>query len=73
MNQANNTQSQKRRLLEYLIKHQRITTLAARQQLDVMHPAARVQELRADGNNIVTFKRHIDNHHKVAEYVLLSQ
>lgn len=71
MNLPNDTQSQKKRLLEYLQKHLRITTIDARTKLDVMHPSARIQELKEDGINIVTYKRHVDNHKKVAEYVLL--
>ncbi|MFU8790344.1 MAG: helix-turn-helix domain-containing protein [Methylobacter sp.] len=58
-------------MIDYLQKHNRLTTIEARLKLDVMHPAARVQELKASGFNIVTHKRHVDNHRKVAEYVLL--
>jgi hypothetical protein len=68
---SSNTCCQKQRLLDYLQEHNRITTIDARTKLDVMHPAARIQELKGDGVNIVTYKRCVDNHRKVAEYVLL--
>lgn len=44
--------SQRQRLLAWL-QASPLTTLQARQQLDIMHPAARVQELRERGHNIV--------------------
>jgi hypothetical protein len=69
---SSNTQSQKNRLIEYLQKNNRLTTIDARVKLDIMHPAQRVKDLKADGFNIVTHKRHVDNHKKVAEYVLFS-
>lgn len=61
---SSSTQCQKNRLLEYLQKHNRLTTIDARLLPDVMHPAARMKELKADGFNIVTHKRHEDNHQK---------
>ena len=48
-----------------------LTTLAAREALDIMHPAARIQELRAQGFTIVTHWARV-NRHRVASYVLLS-
>ena len=75
MNLSNNTLSQKKRLLDYLRLHNRITTVEARTALDVMHPAARVQELKADGHDIITYRRVIHTgmgSHRVGEYVLLS-
>ena len=51
-----------------------ITTLEARRTLDVMHPAARVQELREAGHDIVTVWTHdftSEGHsHRVAKYLL---
>ncbi len=72
---ANTTAAQRARLLEYLQLHQKITTLEARSDLDVMHPAGRVQELREEGLDIITHRR-IDHTsegkpHRVAEYVLM--
>jgi hypothetical protein len=46
--------SQRQRILDHLRNHGPLTTLAARRELDVMHPAARVQELRARGYRIIT-------------------
>ena len=72
---ANSTAAQRARLLEYLQLHKKITTLEARKKLDVMHPAGRIQELREEGEIIITHKR-IDftpegRPHRVAEYVLM--
>ncbi len=70
----NSANAQQLRIHEYLQKHQRLTTLEAREKLDVLHPAARVQELKAMGVNIVTKRRtdyNGDSPHVVAEYVLL--
>ncbi|MGZ8190090.1 MAG: helix-turn-helix domain-containing protein [Methylococcaceae bacterium] len=72
---ANNSQSQRNRLLEHPRQHRRITTLEARAKLDVLHPAARIQELRGQGNNIITYRRMVNTgmgNHTIAEYVLLS-
>jgi predicted ArsR family transcriptional regulator len=74
MNLRANSQHQRQRLLDYLKQHNRITTLEARQKLDVMHPAARIQELRESGQNIITHRRIVHTgigNHKIAEYVLL--
>jgi hypothetical protein len=52
-----------------------LTTLQAREELDVMHPAARVQELRAQGHNIVTHWTTGGTgkaKHRIACYVLLA-
>jgi len=52
-----------------------MTTLEARQRLNVLHPAARVLELREMGHRIETLWR--EDHdagghsHRVAEYVLM--
>ncbi len=67
------TKSQRRRILNYL-RSKSLTTLAARNELDIMHPAARVQELKAQGHEIYTHWEVIDsgkNKHRVASYVLL--
>jgi hypothetical protein len=52
-----------------------ITTLESRRALDILHPAARVQELREQGHNIVTVWTHgltsEGNTHRVAKYVLM--
>ncbi len=70
-----NLESQRARLLAWL-KTSPITTLQARKELDIMHPAARIQELRERGNNIMTHWT-TDNtskgRHRVARYTLLAR
>jgi hypothetical protein len=53
----NSAQSQRHRFLNALRKGP-VTTLGARRMLDVMHPAARAQELREDGHDIITVWTH---------------
>ncbi len=75
MNLPTNSQCQKQRLMAYLQQHGRITTLEARTNLDVFHPAARIQELKEQGYNIITIRRMVNSglgEHKVAEYVLMT-
>ncbi len=75
MNLRANSQCQKQRLLAYLKQHGRITTLEARTNLDMFHPAARIQELKGQGHHIVTYRRMVNSglgNHKIAEYVLLA-
>jgi hypothetical protein len=65
---------QRARLLEYLRIHGSITTLGSRKILDILHPAARVLELRERGHSIVTAWDWVDTaggQHRVARYVLL--
>jgi len=53
-----------------------ITTLQARQELDILHPAARIQELREAGHKIVTEWTTGDTgkaKHRVACYALLME
>lgn len=54
-----------------------MTTLQARQELDIMHPAARVMELRGLGFNIITHRAWEESdagqEHRVARYVLLAE
>jgi len=45
--------AQRQRILERL-KFSAVTTLEAREKLDIMHPAARCMELRKRGHNIIT-------------------
>ncbi len=68
-------ESQRMTILAWL-KASRLTTLQARNELDIMHPAARVQELRTQGYNIHTHWEIVDtggNNHRVASYVLLKE
>jgi len=66
------TNNQRFVILAYLKINGSMTTLQARQELDVMHPAARVQELREKGNNITTHWK-VTQGHRIASYVLLEK
>lgn len=62
------------RLLAYL-RHSAISTSDCRRILNIMHPAARVQQLREGGHNIVTQRvqvtdEHGRSHSNVALYTL---
>ena len=75
---CNTLQAQRQRLLHYLQSHRSITTIEAREILDIMHPSGRIMELKNnDGHNIITNWRidhTADNKpHRVAEYVLLNK
>lgn len=60
--------AQRYRLLEAL-RLRPVSTFEARTQLDIPHPAARVQELR-ETHRIITHWTREDGH-RVAKYVLL--
>jgi hypothetical protein len=71
--------SQHRRLLGGLIEAgaKGITTIQARRDLNVMHPAARIQELREQGYKIATFRQPVlddygREHSAVGHYVLMA-
>jgi hypothetical protein len=66
-----NTNHQRKLILGHLQTNNSLITLQARIELDVMHPAARVQELREQGHNIITHRAIIGGH-RVASYVLLA-
>lgn len=72
--QDDSSHSQRLRLLERL-KVAPVDTITARRELDVMHPAARIQELKQRGNLIDTVRvgRPTDcgKVHRIALYVLL--
>lgn len=63
---------QRARLEAHFRSHGSISTLEARNGLGVMHPAARVQELRESGHRIITvWSRESDatgRRHRVARY-----
>ena len=69
------TAAQRAKLLAAL-RRGPITTIAARRELDILMPGARVHELRHRGFNIITHwaRQHTDAgvSHRVARYVLLS-
>lgn len=68
------TAVQQQRLLAAL-QEGPITTVQAREQYDVMHPAGRIKELRSRGFNILTCWRIVETipgvKHRVARYVLV--
>lgn len=73
INSDNSLAAQRNRILDFLRRHP-LDTLTARKELDVMHPAGRVMELRKRGFKINTIE--IDRPsdcgkiHRVACYVL---
>lgn len=68
--------AQRARLLAYLREVGTLTTIQARDILNVMHPAGRVMELRKAGYNIVTAwvwdRDHEGRPHRVGRYALLT-
>ena len=72
---SNDTASQRSRLLEFLQKRGSLSTIDARHLIDVMHPAARVMELRRAGHAISTIWTHASTPeggtHRVARYHLM--
>jgi len=74
LNHDNTAQAQRKRILNFLRSHP-LDTLTARKELDVMHPAGRIKELRKQGIGIITTKidRRSDcgKFHRVACYVLV--
>ena len=73
MTTENTALAQRKRILNYL-HAQPLDTLTARKELDVMHPAARVMELRKQGVEIKTIRINRSSDygkiHTVACYVL---
>ncbi|WP_020484537.1 helix-turn-helix domain-containing protein [Methylomonas sp. MK1] len=72
---STDTASQRQRILDWLHSSP-LTTLQARKELDIMHPAARVQELKQCGHNIVTHWTTDSAgkaKHRVASYVLFAE
>ena len=74
---GNDAITQANRLLEAFQLLTSLTTQDFRQDLDIMHPAGRVQELRARGFDIQT---HWDNYptacgnkHRIASYVYMGR
>jgi hypothetical protein len=71
---GNSAEAQRSRLLDYLRSHCSITTLEARKELDVLHPAMRILELRASGYRIdmvwTQQQTECGKYHRVGKYVL---
>lgn len=65
---------QRQRLLRAL-RESPLSTLEARRTLDILHPAARIQELRDRGHKIITNWQvevtECGQEHRVANYVLV--
>ena len=72
----NSAFSQRMRILDWFLDKPSLTTEQARRELDIMHPAARIMELRAIGYNILSFWEIVPTAsgktRKIAKYVLLS-
>lgn len=73
----NSTSAQRRRLLEAMSRHP-VSTIEARRDLDILHPAGRVKELRDwEGHQIDTVWSHEPTDcgklHRVARYVLVKR
>lgn len=71
---STNAAHQRERILGWLLTAP-LTTYQARQELDVFHPSARVQELKQFGHNIHTHWTTVETplgKHRIACYVLLS-
>lgn len=70
----NSAHSQRLLLIGWLQLHGIITTIEARRDLDILHPAARVQELREIGHDIATNwtqgETECGRKHRIARYVL---
>lgn len=71
-----NAHNQRLRLLGWLKKYKRITTVEARAKLNILHPPARILELRRSGCNIITnwatIYDNMNQAHRVGEYILKS-
>ncbi|MCW5144302.1 helix-turn-helix domain-containing protein [Burkholderia cenocepacia] len=74
---SNDTAAQRHRILDFLCHYGSLSTLDARHKIDVMHPAARVMELRRLGHEIETIWSHETTpeggKHRVARYHLMSE
>lgn len=74
---GNNAAAQRGRVLEYPRHHGSLSTLDARHLIDVMHPAARIMELRRAGHSITTVWTHATTPeggtHRIARYRLMRE
>jgi hypothetical protein len=66
--------SQKIRILDHLRRGNALTTLEARQDMGILHPAARIQSLRDQGIQIqtvwITQVSDLGITHRVARYIM---
>ena len=69
-------EAQRRRLLDAL-RCSSVSTLEARHNLDILHPAMRIRELRLEGLDIQTVRVFADTgfgvNHVVARYFLMAE
>lgn len=72
---ANSAHAQRQRIADWFNTTNSLTTEQARRDLDIMHPAGRIKELRRRGYDILTFT---ENHptiggqmHRMARYVCM--
>ncbi|MCA8275247.1 helix-turn-helix domain-containing protein [Burkholderia sp. AU30280] len=74
---GNDAAAQRARVLDFLRQHGSLSTLDARYLIDVLHPAARVMELRRFGHEIATVWSHETTpeggEHRVARYHLMHE
>lgn len=74
---SNGAAAQRSRVLDFLRRYGSLSTLDARHLIDVMHPAARVMELRRIGHEIATVWSHETtpegSKHRVARYHLMGE
>lgn len=74
---GNSAAVQRQRIFNYLRSGKALTTLEARATLDVLHPAARIMELRRQGWNIETVWTNdlsqAGKIHRVARYILSNE
>lgn len=69
----NSASTQRKRILSYLKKNHRISTIEAREKLGILHPCGRIKELRAQGYWIEThWTNELDSNgvvHRVGLYI----
>lgn len=74
---GNGSDSQRQRLRAAFERFPSISTLEARTCLDILHPAGRIQELREDGQKIVTHWVTVETgarvKHRIANYLLVRE
>lgn len=71
--EGNSAEAQRQRLLQYLQEHGSVTTCEARRLLDIMHPAARIMELRRDQDIDLVWINDLSEAgkaHRVGKYLL---
>lgn len=76
MSVLNSRAAQRRRLL-LALRRSPVSTLTARKELDILHPAGRIKELRAQGFDIQTLWQweptDSGKPHRVGLYCLISE